>query len=512
MNAQHASNSGREGQRGQVLPVFIIFLTAILLTASLLLDASMALLMRRDYQNAADAAALAAANVIQSGSPKGCSAVNTNPPGPPRAAVVSAAKASVAKNLPNYDLDSVMVSCPGGPMYNNISVQVSLHGDSPGFFSQVAGIESFAVDTRAVAINGFPPGARYSVMELDPYNPTWKNGERGCPSILFSGGITAVYEGSLYTNSACPASAGGAMAVNGGSATIQFNNGAGAYMVGGYNPGTLEIDPLPYVGARPLADPLAVLDPPTNASFGLQAAFCPPTYASRCNSQYKLGSGNRAILYPGIYPGGIDLGSGAVAVMTPGVYVMKGGGLNVQSGAALYSVKNGFDWNGGDPDAWTDENWDTQDCPADGSCGVLIYNYDWKNVKENINFQAGAVTKLRPYRPAAAAANTVHGNATNEETWRNVLIWQARDPAPTSTAPQPELSLQGGGNVSLTGTVYAPGALTSMGGSSGGSGGDNVDLTIQFISWDLYLHGSVNFHFYYRQDDLAQFPDYGLVE
>jgi hypothetical protein len=59
-----------------------------------------------------------------------------------------------------------------------------------------------------VAVNGFPPGSKYSVVELDPYNPTWKNGYQGCPAIGFAGGVTAIFEGSLHTNSACPASAG----------------------------------------------------------------------------------------------------------------------------------------------------------------------------------------------------------------------------------------------------------------------------------------------------------------
>jgi hypothetical protein len=511
MNSLHSSIPAREGQRGQVLPVFIIFLTALLLTASLLLDASMALLMRRDYQNATDAAAMAAANAIQSGSPRGCSAIDGFPPGPPRAAVVNAAKASISKNLPNYDLENVVVTCPDG--WDNIGVTVQLQGDSPGFFSRVVGIESFAVSTKATAINGYPPGSRYSVVQLDPYNPTWKNGTQGCPSILFSGGITATFEGSLYSNSACPASAGGAVGVNGGSAALTFNNGAGTYMVGGYNPGTLTINPTPVTGARPLADPLAFLVPPTDG-FGLQAAYCPPTYGSRCNKQLKIGMGaskEPAILYPGIYPGGIYLGAQAVVVMTPGVYLMDGGGLNVQAGASLYSVQSGFDWGGGDPASYDFSNWATQDCPHDNSCGVLIYNYNWASVKDQIVVAAGASIKLRAYREQAAAANTVHGNATNEETWRNMLFWQARTPAPTSTTPQPPIELQGGGEVNLGGTVYAPGALSSMGGSSSGSGG-GVELTIQFISWDLYLHGNVDFYFHYRAEDMVRLPDYGLIE
>lgn len=50
----------------------------------------------------------------------------------------------------------------------------------------------------------------------------------------------------------------------------------------------------------------------------------------------------------------------------------------------------------------------------------------------------------------------------------------------------------------LRGTVYAPSAKVRMGGNSGGSGGNPVNLTLQFISWDLEFSGNSAFHFYFR--------------
>jgi len=74
------------------------------------------------------------------------------------------------------------------------------------------------------------------------------------------------------------------------------------------------------------------------------------------------------------------------------------------------------------------------------------------------------------------------------------------------------LQLIGGGGVEMSGTVYAPSAKVQMGGSSGGSGGTSVDLTLQFISWDLELSGNSNFHFRYNAEAFAHPLDYGLVE
>ena len=55
-----------------------------------------------------------------------------------------------------------------------------------------------------------------------------------------------------------------------------------------------------------------------------------------------------------------------------------------------------------------------------------------------------------------------------------------------------------------------PGALVSMTGGSGGSGG-GTDLTLQIICWDLQIQGNSSFHFYYRNDGFTARPGYGLV-
>ena len=83
---------------------------------------------------------------------------------------------------------------------------------------------------------------------------------------------------------------------------------------------------------------------------------------------------------------------------------------------------------------------------------------------------------------------------------------------PNPACSQPALSLSGGGQISLSGTLYAPSAAVQMGGNSGGAGGSTVDVTLQFISWDLSFNGNIGFHFFYQSDAFTKPTDYGLIK
>jgi hypothetical protein len=472
----------RSSSRGQILPLFVIFLTAMLLMMSLVLDASSALLMKRGYQSAADAAAMAAANVSGFDS-KGCAAS--------LGAATTAAGNSVAANLPGY-AGPITVSCVTTGPYAGIAVQVSLSGASPGFFSRVVGINSFAVNTTATAINGQITGAQWSVVELDPYNPSWSNGLRGCPSVLFQGSMTTVFDGSFHVDSACPASGGGALSTNGNGGSVTFNNGSGAYLFGEYSPGSMTITPTPLSHQGLILDPLRTLPSPTGLALATQQT-----------SGLVLNNEDR-ILNPGIYVGGIQLKNSSRAFLKPGIYYIQGGGLAVGSQAAVYSVTNTFTLPT-PSSSWTDANWATTDCPID-QCGVLIVNAGTTSTMSNVSLTAGAAFKARPYKPA------VPGNNVIVPAYKGILIWQLASPVDTSSYQQPQLQFHGGGTVDISGTVYAPSAAVYMTGGSGGHAGDATNLTIQFISWDLTIQGNAGFHFYYLSDQFAKPFGYGLVQ
>ncbi len=479
--------------------MFVLFLIPLLLMLSLLLDVGAALVMRRPYQSASDAAALAAANLVQSGSHHGCSLTDGPPPGTPRPDLIAAVKASVAINLPGYDPNQIVVTCPAadaaGNGYGNSAVRVQLTGATPGFFSQVVGITAFNVNTSGTAINGQFEGGRWSVVELDPYHSTWGSQTNGCDSVLISGGPTIVYEGSMHINSACPASSGGALGTNGNSATVTFQNGAAAYLVGGYSPGPLTLTPAPFTDQRVIPDPLAGLVEPD------------PTAMTTVQNNKLTINGTDQILSPGVYRGGIQLKSSARAFLKPGIYYIQGGGIALDAQSSMYAVKSTFTLPN-PSSVWTDVNWGTTDCPV-GQCGVVIFNTSGSGGGSSmgaISIGAGATLKLRPYLSGATGDNIV------EPAYNNLLLWQVATPVPTNSYQQPVISLGGGGSVDISGTIYAPSALVQMTGGSGGSSGNATNLTIQFISWDLAIQGNSSFHFFYQSQTFAKPTDYGLAE
>jgi hypothetical protein len=496
--------SRRTDQPGQILVLFVISLVAIFAMLGLLMDGGQALALRRQLQNAGDTAALTAANaLIQSGPNAGCSATAGPPPGAARAAIVTAAQTAVHANLPGIPNSAIQVTCPSG--WENFAVQVNVDSHSPGYFGGILGIHGFAVATTSQALNGKPPGGtRYSVVELDPSNVSWPNGFRGCPSMLFSGSNTIIFDGSVQVNSACTAANGGALSTNGNSATVTVNNGATINLVGGYTPGALTISPTPATGRPALKDPLAWLPPVPWSAWPQSGANTMVRAASKTTL-----SGGATILHPGIYVGGITMKNSATAYMLPGLYVMRDaangdGGFQVGSQNKVYSIPATLT-------STTDATWAT-DCLST-NCGVMIYNTGMTSsgmsgaMKDDISVGAGATVKLRPYR---SSVDTTTPNP--DSSYDNLLIWQDKTPVPSITYAQPPIALSGGGQINLSGTLYAPSAAVQMGGTSGGAGGSSVDVTLQFISWDLSFNGNIGFHFFYQSDAFTRPMDYGLIK
>lgn len=409
---------------------------------------------------------------------------------------MTAAKAAVHNSLPGLADANITVTCPGGT-FGNFAVQVDLTGRSPGYFGGVFGMHGFDVLTTSQAVNGHASGTKYSVVELDPYNAGFANGYQGCPSLQFSGSNTVIFDGAVQVDSACSAGNGGALSSNGNSATVQVNNSATINLVGGYTPGPLTISPTPTTGAAYVKDPLRNLTAVPYASWAASL--------TRANSQTTL-SGGSTVLQPGIYVGGIKMKNSAVAYLQPGIYVMKDatngdGGFQVGAQNKVYSIPSTLS-------STTDATW-TTDCTT-SNCGVMIYSTGMAcasgSPKDQVSVGAGATVKLRPYLPSA------DGTGTSESTYQNLLFWQDASPTPSASCAQPAISLSGGGNINITGTLYAPSAIVQMGGNSGGAGGSSVDVTLQFISWDLQFNGNIGFHFYYQSDAFASPTDYGLIK
>ena len=469
---------------GQILPLFALAMVVILALGALLVDGASALVTRRRLQNVGDAASLAGANVLQSGTTHVCSTVSLDPPGAPRQDIVDAVMASLATNWPAITAGQVTITCPADR--ENQAVRVDLRLNAASFLSGAIGMAAASVGTTSVAVNGAGGGSGYSVVLLDPSNAGWPHGRLGCPAFLISGGPTLLFDGSVYVDSACTAANGGALATNGNSATVTLASGRAIKLVGGFDPGPLTITPAPTTGATALEDPLIDLEPVTTA--GMTVRF---------TSRHVLNNVTE-VLQPGIYRGGIELKNSSVALLRPGIYVFDGGGLEVGAQASLCSIS-------ATSTATSCASFAT-DCP-DTTCGVLLYNQgtaSGSGSMEHIRVGAGATLKLRAYDDRA--------NADQHYEYRNLLIWQSASPAPSSSYEPPTVELSGGGNVDISGTLYAPSAKVLMGGNSGGTGGGSVDLLLQFICWDLEMSGNSAFHYFYSDSETTKWKDYGLVQ
>jgi hypothetical protein len=472
-------------QRGQILPLFALMLVALFAMAALLFDAAQAMAVRRQLQDAGDAAALAGSNVVQTGTPFGCSGTAGPPPGSPRAVVTNAVQASITANLPSYPLGSVTVSCPDG--WENLAVRVQLSQTAPSFFRSVVGAGPLVVNTASTAVNGPTGGVGYSVLTLNPYNPTWPPNLRGCPSLNFNGSPTVTSLGSMHINSACQPGGGSDWAVtrNGQASTVTMLNGSVIEIVGRADPTAMTIIPAPIENSIYLLDPLRFINDVNLAALPVRSA-----------SRLILNNTNRT-LDPGIYVGGIELRNRSQIYMRPGIYVLQGGGINVGAQAQLYTV-------GPTVSTTNQANWAT-DCPNDGTCGVMFYNYANAGVMGQYNVTAGAVFLARGYQRGYS------GPAANPD-YKGLLLWQHKLPVPTSSYVQPTVRLIGGGSVNISGTIYAPSAPVELNGGSGGGGGFEIDYALQFIVWDLIFSGTSDWRLDYSDLVFVQLPDYGLVE
>lgn len=512
-----------EGEQGVIVVMFALSLVVLLALGALLYTGAQGLVLRRQLQNAGDAAALAAANLLLVSD--GCSASGNG--GAPRDAIVAAAMASLSQNLPDLDPAKVSVTCPAG--YLNAGVKVDLQSTGPSYFSA----PGLAASTTSIAVNGQTVDQDYAVILLDPFNPTWPNSRNGCPSFLVNGGITLTFEKSVIVNSKCTLadSNNGAMKALNASFRMNLVNGAVMRLVGEYAANTAgKITPVPIQGFRPpLADPLSGLIEPKEYTGAGDASL--PSVDMSSSGTGICRAQNPCILTPGTYAGGIEAGGGSgpsTLLLRPGVYYLGGGGLKLKSGSARIlaipsaSVMSDVQAKATFATALSEtaivNAWQST-CPLSGStCGVMVYNApssatSWTTSGGNadqISNGSQGILMMRAYNPDN---DSIIRNRAAFESYRNLVFWQARTPAPTSSSGQPPIIMAGGACVILSGTVYAQGGQVDFGGSSCGSGGGGAaTATLQFVVWDLTISGSNNFYFAYQKNAFAAPMEYGLVK
>lgn len=294
----------------------------------LVVDVGFVAVQRTRAQNAADAAALAAAEVLLNGSG----------PSAARSAALSYAESN------GYQASDITVQIPPqtGPHAGQTSyVAVLVHHNQSMLFMRALHIESVSVSARGVA--GFKEIPQdYALVVLD---------KTKCSAYSQSSGSTLnVNGGGVMVNSSCQPSGslGGGSVLN--ASVINFNSN-GSWSLS--NNATTSVPPVP-IGLQ-IDDPLASLAAPT------PGAASPDSGGTATNPNTALVNANSPVtLHPGTYYGGLKIAGSGSVTFEPGTYVFAGGGLDYSGSSAISGSGVTF-YNTGDP----------QHANGAGACGNL---------------------------------------------------------------------------------------------------------------------------------------------
>lgn len=311
MGVDMVRSGARRHEEGQILPLTVLFLLVLLGVASLVVDGGMAFVHRRQMQNAADAAVLAAGALMVSGGPSDAQIIS---------AATQYAQANGAQSITASYIDAAgqvlgqagQGSIPSGT--TGLQVQTARQY-TPGI-GAVVGWGQMTI--RASAKGGIRGGAANStILALS---------SDACSGLKATGsGTVTANGGNIHVNATCSK----ALAQT-GSGQLRTTNGGQITVVGGYSKtGSGTAQPPPVTGSATLPDPLASVQPPVIGDY-------PVRHGTPSNPDTLLITGSSKVtLLPGVYYGGIRVtGSGAVT-LSPGVYIIAGGEFKFTGSGAV---------------------------------------------------------------------------------------------------------------------------------------------------------------------------------
>jgi Putative Flp pilus-assembly TadE/G-like len=480
-----------KGEEGQAVIAVAVAMSFFLVAAiGLGIDGSNLYAQRQMAQTAADAAALSAIQSVfngtynGSGNPGGfslatftCSTTGTQTPCvyARNNGFGGSASDTVTMSFPNA-LTGVTASLAGGFPANLATATVSRSVNTTllRLVRFVAPTATTVTATATAAIVSVL--APVPILVTHPFNPSALNlggngsieicggpsrsiqvNSRSGTSVTGNGTITVKLQyAGPNGNSACTALAGADFGNAGGpiGQPSFINVGSGTYL----SPDDIMQDPLKDVPAPP--------DPGTpgmqTPGIGIGTDGC-PAYAR----------GGTCTLYsPGDYPNGLTV-KNQTALFAPGIYYVQGGGVNCTAncdmlmatgaGAPTYTDSYGTIW----------------------SSGMLIYNTGVGT--GNCNNPGN--TYYCPFNLGADGVISLVGSPIGS-TYKNILFFEDR------TAPALQHSLQGGGAITLIGTLYMTNPRATMTAtlyqslSLGGNSGNNTTITGEIIVGELAVQGT----------------------
>jgi hypothetical protein len=377
-----SSTTDRPRERGQVLVLFAGALAALMIIAALAFDIGMVLVERRDEQNAADAAALAGARYLRS------DPLVSDPVAAEAAARQIADVNGFIDSDPNEIVNVFMPPIHGKYVGLQGFIEVQIEGTRPSIFAGIIGRSEWGIGVSAVATNAQDLTFPFSMLAL---NPTI------CDAIKVSGGGRVEAYANLQSNSSGADCAGQPYGFSrtGGSTIDVLAPDATCRSVGliqnAGSSGSMTCARAENSFALP--DPLRNLAAPTKPALAAPMQFvgpgtaptppknCPgrtdgfaPTEANADTCVLGSPSGTYAglswILYPGLYPGGLNISADTTAYLMPGIYWIGGGGIDIGNGGSMLTIATVTDATPNPADAPCA----AKTIQADLCGGVMIYN------------------------------------------------------------------------------------------------------------------------------------------
>jgi hypothetical protein len=511
------SVSRRATPRGQILLIVAFAMVALLAIGAIVVDLGLSWMLRRQEQNAADPAAIAASRYIEEGD---SAATRTK---------MDAAACFYAKRNGFFSADNdtcdaartagtLQIHWP--PISGDFAgrpqmVQVIISADHQSFFGQFFGRPTATVTTGAVAARESTSANTNSLVALDPETcdagKTHGNGVVTIAPVTNPDSGDPYNGGYVHVNSSCSPT---------GTYDDACGSGSGAFHQGG-NAGTKIVAPMIYIhgtcqqsggtvvspvteGAPPAPDPMAGLFGPRQQDYPV--GHCPVKQGNKIiyvNSQpgdsgCVLPSGGVAYtLTPGVYYGGWNFTKKDATIrLLPGIYIIAGGGISTTQGT-IDSTPAAI---GGGPD------------PSADPARILIYGTD--NLTDPAC--AASIALARDGQPGWLARCVqgqikISGQAglriwgLDSGPWKGLLLWQDR----RSSNPTAPVDLTGQGVLDLAGSIYAPKADVKITGNGNAFG---TRLAVQIISWTWDIGGNGNLYMPYDPANLYHITQQGLVD
>lgn len=427
-----------------------------LIVAALAFDVGMMLVERRDQQNAADAAALAGARFVLADPVKAEAAAR-------QIADTNGFIDSDPSEVVNVYIPAIHGAYAGLPGF----IEVQIEGIRPSVFGGIIGRSEWPVGAYAVATSKQNLVFPFSMLAL---NPT------ACKAIAVSGGGTVQAFANIQSNSSGAGCAPGdpiGFARTGGSTIDVIAPDATCRVVGDLqDQGSGSMTCTVAEGSFALPDPLRSLPAPTKPALApamlyvggepppaLPPKSCPgrigadapnPASPSTCRLGNPAGTYKNLewVLYPGLYPGGLEVAAGTTAYLMPGIYWIGGGGIDVGGGGNIFTVATVADAK---PNV----------ALATWGGGVLIYNSKLpaKAGGPIILNSSSAKLKLKPLNVPVTDPNAIYNH---------IVFFQDR----TVTT---SITLNGSSSTTeVQGIIYVPGGQVKLNGNGGSLSVDQV--------------------------------------